>query len=610
MLLEAGVDEAPFQLLARVGDVAQVQQRVEHVFRRQPGLAVAQQLAHLVRIALAVLVGIPDEGGDVEFELRVVAVEGQVAAAVIQGLAMVGHVHQRPQLPGLLEGGDGLGQEPVRVQDGVVVAVVELGLDLGVRVDRLVDPEQGWLPFVEGLRIALAVIPVVAQRVQHDQFFRRRVGHGPLQRLQQHGVEIGAVGKAAQVEELDHVRFLGEHGDGRVELAERNLVRQPPGLEARFLVGRQERFFGEAILQALHGRLARDDDGHRQPGGRHGRDHVRQRHQVGFLLEQRIGGARIAVQAPAVVARRFADHQHHDLRFLARRGLVGLEPETAAALTELGQVAPFLPEVGAARGQAERPAGGEGVAVHGRAGPVGQGGQLPLQVAGRRHGRQRRAAVLVRILFLVVAGAVAEAGGGHAGRRRVRGRHGRGGRVGWGARGGRRLGLDAEFVAPAPHGRQQQQGRQRAPAAAPAPVQGPAAHGHYLGQQPPGQHGRHGAAQQPHFLAQKFHRLARAGLGDDAQVVGGDALAVEHEQVDLGRQGDKGGQQQPVEPGRALEHGPRGEPAQRLDGADLPRLLDGLAQQPRHIRDGRQQQIGGKQEQVGRTQQGSHKDGE
>ena len=39
--LEALVDEAPFQPLVVVSDVAQVEQGVEDVFRRQPGLAVA-----------------------------------------------------------------------------------------------------------------------------------------------------------------------------------------------------------------------------------------------------------------------------------------------------------------------------------------------------------------------------------------------------------------------------------------------------------------------------------------------------------------------------------------------------------------------------------------
>jgi hypothetical protein len=52
-------------------------------------------------------------------------------------------------------------------------------------------------------------------------------------------------------------------------------------------------------------------------------------------------------------------------------------------------------------------------------------------------------------------------------------------------------------------------------------------------------------------------------------VVGGNALAVINEQVDLGRQRQEGRDQQPVEPGRAAQHAPDGQPGQRLDQQDV-----------------------------------------
>ncbi|MCY1559312.1 hypothetical protein D9M68_963360 [compost metagenome] len=83
---------------------------------------------------------------------------------------------------------------------------------------------------------------MAAQGVQHDEFFRRRVGQRVLEWVEQDLVEVRIVGEAAQVQELHHVRFLGKDGHGRVELAERNLVRQPVSLETRFLVGGEEGF--------------------------------------------------------------------------------------------------------------------------------------------------------------------------------------------------------------------------------------------------------------------------------------------------------------------------------------------------------------------------------
>src|SRR4051812_38858296 len=56
VLLEAAVHEAPLEPVAGVADVGQVEQRVEHILRGQVRLAVAQQLADLVRKALLVLV--------------------------------------------------------------------------------------------------------------------------------------------------------------------------------------------------------------------------------------------------------------------------------------------------------------------------------------------------------------------------------------------------------------------------------------------------------------------------------------------------------------------------------------------------------------------------
>src|SRR5476649_551493 len=87
--------------------------------------------------------------------------------------------------------------------------------------------------------------------MEHDEFFWRRIGQRVLQRVEQDLVEVRGIGKAAKVQELHYVRFFGKYGNGRVELAERDLVRQPVGFKARFLVGGDKGFFREAVFQAL-----------------------------------------------------------------------------------------------------------------------------------------------------------------------------------------------------------------------------------------------------------------------------------------------------------------------------------------------------------------------
>jgi hypothetical protein len=74
-------------------------------------------------------------------------------------------------------------------------------------------------------------------------------------------------------------------------------------------------------------------------------------------------------------------------------------------------------------------------------------------------------------------------------------------------------------------------------------------------------------------------------------MVAGDALAIIADQIQLGGQGQESGQQQPVEPGGALENGPGGQPGDRLDAQLLKWGIDGLAQQQGREGDAGEQQV-------------------
>jgi hypothetical protein len=87
-------------------------------------------------------------------------------------------------------------------------------------------------------------------------------------------------------------------------------------------------------------------------------------------------------------------------------------------------------------------------------------------------------------------------------------------------------------------------------------------------------------------------------------VVRGNALAVEHQQVDFGRQRQESRDQQPVEIRRALEQRPHGGPGGDLDAEDLPAVIDRVAEQYAQPRYQRQRQVAEQDEQVGRAEPG------
>ena len=110
-------------------------------------------------------------------------------------------------------------------------------------------------------------------------------------------------------------------------------------------------------------------------------------------------------------------------------------------------------------------------------------------------------------------------------------------------------------------------------------------------------------------MPEEFHRFLGAGFEDDAQVVRGNTLAIEDEQVDFRRQGQEGGHQQPVEVRWAFEHAPDSQPGQQLKAEHLPGMLEGSPQQRGDEGHGRQQGIRQEQEQSGRAKQEAHKGG-
>ena len=171
------------------------------------------------------------------------------------------------------------------------------------------------------------------------------------------------------------------------------------------------------------------------------------------------------------------------------------------------------------------------------------------------------------------------------------------------------LGLETEFVAIPPEAAQQDQQYEGGRARLAAPVQVARARGGIPGQRAPGDHAQHDGAHQPHFLPEEFHRFLGAGFEDDAQVVRGNALAIEDEQVDFRRQGQEGGHQQPVEVRGALEHAPDSQPGQQLEAEHLPGMLGRTPQQRGDEGHGRQQGICQEQEQSGGAKQEAHKGG-
>ena len=168
---------------------------------------------------------------------------------------------------------------------------------------------------------------------------------------------------------------------------------------------------------------------------------------------------------------------------------------------------------------------------------------------------------------------------------------------------GRRRRRHAEGLAVGEHRRRQAERRQHGPARAVVPVEVAGAPGGKPGRAEPQQHGEDDRAQQPGLPAQEFQRLAGAGLGDDAEVVGRDALSVIGEQVEFGRQGQEGRQQRPVEPCRALEQGPDGDPGEDPGAQQRPRVAALQAHQARGERRGGQRGVAQQEVQVGGAQQ-------
>ena len=60
-------------------------------------------------------------------------------------------------------------------------------------------------------RVAVAVIPVVAQRMQNDQLFRSGIVHRATHGIEQDVVETGIIGEAAEIQKLRDIGFFGEH---------------------------------------------------------------------------------------------------------------------------------------------------------------------------------------------------------------------------------------------------------------------------------------------------------------------------------------------------------------------------------------------------------------
>jgi hypothetical protein len=241
---------------------------------------------------------------------------------------------------------------------------------------------------------------------------------------------------------------------------------------------------------------------------------------------------------------------------------------------QLGEVFALLVEVGPARGQPERPGLGEGVEFDRQHGPARQRTQREAGVARRRHD-----------------------GLGQADRARL------------GRRGQRRLGRNPEFMAVRPDCGAQRQRAERGPARRILPVEVARQERRPEAGAPPRQHADHHGQHRPCLVAEELHRFRGTGLGDDAQVVGRDALAIISKQIHFGRQRQEGGDQEPVEPGRALEHGPHRHPGDELDAEHLPWPRQRLAHQHGDEGHGRQRQVGEQQVEVGGAQQGSHRQG-
>ena len=105
-------------------DVGHVEQGMEHIFRCQPGFAVALQAADFFRVVLLILAGIPNDGRDMELKLGVMAVKCLAATAVVQRLAVIGNINHRGDLFAALQRAYHLRQKPVSVQNRIVIAII------------------------------------------------------------------------------------------------------------------------------------------------------------------------------------------------------------------------------------------------------------------------------------------------------------------------------------------------------------------------------------------------------------------------------------------------------------------------------------------------------
>ena len=265
----------------------------------------------------------PDqEGPGVHAAGRVafVAAETVVRGFVEDFLAMVREVDQEAVRIAVGEALDQAGDHVVVVQHGVVVAVVDLHLVVaeGRRGALAVDEAS----VIGG--IAVLVVHVGAEQMDHDEFLRRRVVQHLGEGRQHRAVQLAGVLAALVVQVELRIGLLGEGRQHGVALGHGLLVGDPEGLVAGLLHQVHQRRIGEEavgmllvserqhLLQHLDGVWPR-------------RHHVVEYREVpvrGLQCVQLRGRfAWIAVEAHVLARRGFADHQ--DQR--ARRIAIGID---------------------------------------------------------------------------------------------------------------------------------------------------------------------------------------------------------------------------------------------------------------------------------------------
>lgn len=192
----------------------------------------------------------PDqEGHGVHAAGRVafVAAETVVRGFVEDFLAMIREVDQEAVRIAVGEALDQAGDHVVVVQHGVVVAVVDLHLVIA-------ESRRGALAVDEASvvgGIAVLVVHVGAEQMDHDELLRRRVVQHLGEGRQHRAVQLAGVLAALVVQIELRIGLLGEGRQHGVALGHGLLVGDPEGLVAGLLHQVHQRRIGEEAVGML-----------------------------------------------------------------------------------------------------------------------------------------------------------------------------------------------------------------------------------------------------------------------------------------------------------------------------------------------------------------------